>query len=210
MRVTEVRKKGNNVYVKFDNLDELIVPYEVFVHNYIVKNDEISSERKLELEKIIELFKIKQSSFRYLSGRNHSRYELYLKLLKKKYNKQFIINTLDELEKTKLVDDCEFAKDYFSLQIKKKKGLLKIKADLFKKGVKREIIEEIVNNSADETEFLNSAKLLAERKLEQLQKRSLEKIKIKQKIFQYLAGRGFTTDIISRILNQLEFETSNE
>lgn len=210
MRVTEVRKKGNNVYVNFDNLDELIVPYEVFVHNYIVKNDEISNERKLELEKIIELFKIKQSSFRYLSGRNHSRYELYLKLLKKKYNKQFIINTLDELEKTKLVDDGEFAKDYFSLQIKKKKGLLKIKADLFKKGVKREIIEEIVNNSENETEFLNSAKLLAERKLEQLQKRSLEKIKIKQKIFQYLAGRGFTTDIISRILNQLEFETSNE
>ena len=210
MRVTEVRKKGNNVYVNFDNLDELIVPYEVFVHNYIVKNDEISNERKLELEKIIELFKIKQSSFRYLSGRNHSRYELYLKLLKKKYNKQFIINTLDELEKTKLIDDDEFAKDYFSLQIKKKKGLLKIKADLFKKGVKREIIEEIVNNSENETEFLNSAKLLAERKLEQLQKRSLEKIKIKQKIFQYLAGRGFTTDIISRILNQLEFETSNE
>lgn len=210
MRVTEVRKKGNNVYVKFDNLDELVVPYEVFVHNYIVKNDEITDRRKLELEKIIELFKIKQSSFRYLSGRNHSRYELYLKLLKKKYNKQFIVNTLDELEKTKLIDDSEFAKDYFSIQIKKKKGLLKIKADLFKKGVNREIIEEVVINSADEIKFLESAKLLAERKLEQLQKRDLEKNKIKQKIFQYLAGRGFTTDIISKILNQLELEIINE
>ncbi len=210
MIVTEVRKKGNNVYVKFDNYDELIVPYEVFVHNYIVKNDEVTQERKLELEKIVELYKIKQSSFRYLSGRNHSRYELYLKLLKKKYNKQFILNTLDELEKTKLIDDKEFANDYFSLQVKKKWGLLKIKADLFRKGVKRDIIEEVVNNSTDVTEFLNSAKLLAERKLVQLQKRNSDKAKFKQKIFQYLAGRGFTTAIISQVLNQLEFGTSNE
>ncbi len=210
MIVTEVRKKGNNVYVKFDNYDELIVPYEVFVHNYIVKNDEVTQERKLELEKIVELYKIKQSSFRYLSGRNHSRYELYLKLLKKKYNKQFILNTLDELEKTKLIDDKEFAKDYFSLQVKKKWGLLKIKSELFKKGVKRDIIEEVVNNSTDVTEFLNSAKLLAERKLVQLQKRNSDKAKFKQKIFQYLAGRGFTTAIISQVLNQLEFGTSNE
>ena len=210
MIVTEVRKKGNNVYVKFDNYDELIVPYEVFVHNYIVKNDEVTEERKLELEKIVELYKIKQSSFRYLSGRNHSRYELYLKLLKKKYNKQFILNTLDELEKTKLIDDKEFANDYFSLQVKKKWGLLKIKADLFRKGVKRDIIEEVVNNSTDVTEFLNSAKLLAERKLVQLQKRNSDKAKFKQKIFQYLAGRGFTTAIISQVLNQLEFGTSNE
>jgi regulatory protein len=210
MLVTEVRKKGNNVYLKFDNSDELIVPYEVFVHNYIVKNDVVSAERKLELEKIIELYKIKQSSFRYLSGRNHSRYELYLKLLKKKYNKQFILNTLDELEQNKFIDDKEFAKDYFSIQVKKKRGLLKIKADLFKKGVKREIIEEVVSISENETEFLNSAKILADRKLEQLKKRNIEQIKMKQKIFQYLAGRGFTTDLISKVLNQLEIGTNNE
>jgi regulatory protein len=210
MRVTEVRKKGNNVYVKFDNLNELIVPYEVFVHNYIVKNDEITNERKLELEKIIELFKIKQSSFRYLSGRNHSRYELYLKLLKKKYNKQFIQSTLDELEQNKFIDDKEFAIDYFSIQVKRKRGLLKIKADLFKKGVKREIIEEVVSNSENETEFLKSAKILADRKLEQLKKRNVKEIEMKQKIFQYLAGRGFTTDLISKVLNHLEIGMNNE
>lgn len=210
MLVTEVRKKGNNVYLKFDDSNELIIPYEVFVHNYIVKNDEITEEQKLELETIIELFKIKQSSFRYLSGRNHSRYELYLKLLKKNYKKQFILKILDELEKTNLINDKEFAKDYFSLQVKKKRGLLKIKTNLYKKGIKREIIEEVVNNTEDENEFLKSAKILADQKFDQLQKRSTEKNKIKQKIFQYLSGRGFTTDLISQVLDQMEFEYNNE
>ncbi len=88
--------------------------------------------------------------------------------------------------------------------------LLKIKADLFKKGVKREIIEEVVSISENETEFLNSAKILADRKLEQLKKRNIEQIKMKQKIFQYLAGRGFTTDLISKVLNHLEIGTNNE
>jgi regulatory protein len=145
-----------------------------------------------------------------LSGRNHSRYELYLKLLKKNYNKQLVLTTLNELEQNKFIDDREFAKDYLSIQLKKKRGLLKIKADLFKKGVKREIIEEVLSNSENETVFLKSAKTLAERKLEQLKKRNIEKIKIKQKIFQYLAGRGFTTDLISKVLKNLEIGTKSE
>lgn len=210
MIVRDVVKKGRSVYVKFDNDEQLVIPYDLFVHNYLVKNDEISVKQKNDLQLKIELYKIKQSSLRYLSGRNHSKYELYLKLIKKKYSKNLVNQILNDLEGQKLINDKDFANDYFSLQVRKKSGILKIKADLFKKGVKREIIDFVVNEQNEESVFLESAKLLCERKYHLLKKRNLDNNQVKQRIYQYLSGRGFTANIIFKVINQLEFENNDE
>jgi len=206
MIVVQVKRKGNKVIVNFDNSEQIIVPYEVFVHNYLSKNDDITEKKKVELEKKVELYNIRQSSFRYLSGRNHSKYEIRMKLLKKKYNKTLISVIIDDLEKQNLIDDEVFACEYFNSLIRKKKGLLKIRTDLARKGVKREIIELIVSQNNDDSVFLESAKTLVDKKYEFLLKRNFSEEQIKQKLYQFLAGRGFTSDIIREAINYLELE----
>ncbi len=204
MKVTQVRRKGNNVFVVFDLDEQVIIPYELFVHNYLAKDDELSNNQINKLLEKIEIYKIKQSSFRYLSGRNHCRYELKLKLLKKKYSKFHIENVLDDLEKKQLLSDKNFAKDFFLQQQKKKKGLLKIKSALMQKGVNSEIIEETVLELSDNQIFLEQAEKLIEKKLKEIQKKDLTEIQRKQKLYQFLATRGFTSDIIREVLNKLK------
>ena len=48
---------------------------------------------------------------------------------------------IDDLERQHLINEEVFASEYFNSLLRKKKGLLKIRNDLARKGVKREIIE---------------------------------------------------------------------
>jgi regulatory protein len=209
MVVTELRRKGNYVYVNFDNDGKLTIPYDVFLKNYLSVGEEISEKRLKDLEVNVELYKIKQSSYRYLSGRNHSKYELKIKLLKKKYSKPLVSQVLIDLERQHLINDEDFARDYFNSQLRRSRGLLKIKSELFKKGVDREIIEKTSNDHGDVLVFLESAKCLADKKYSILIKRNISDKKMEQKIYQFLAGRGFTSDIIRETMNYLELENRN-
>ncbi|PID59699.1 MAG: hypothetical protein CR986_05375 [Ignavibacteriae bacterium] len=209
-KVTEVKKVRNNVYVKFCNSEQLIIPYEIFTRNYLAVDDELSSNERKNLEEKIEIFKIKQSSFRYLSRRNHSKQELKLKLLKKKYDNSLIDNVLLELEEKEFLNDRKYVEDFFKVQQSKKKGLLKIKASLFQKGVDRNIIEKVINNLCDEQKFLESAKIIAQKKIEQLSYKNYTNTELKKKIYQFLLSRGFTGNIILEVINELKLKETNE
>ena len=210
MIVKERVRKGNTVIVSFDNNEKLLVPYDVFLKYYLSVDDEISEAQKVKIETESSLYRIKQSSFRYLSGRNHSKYELKIKLQKKQYDIFLIQKVIVDLERQGLLNDTEFANNYYNAQLKRKRGLLQIKANLGKKGVSREIVESVSQKLNNDEEFIASAKEIAEKKIKLLAKRNLEYKVIKQKVFQFLASRGFTTNIIMETLNQLKFEKDNE
>lgn len=210
MIVKEVTRKRNTVIVSLDNNDKLLVPYDVFLKNYLSIDEEISEKRLNKIVTESSLYRIKQSSFRYLSGRNHSKYELKIKLQKKQYDISLIQKVLVDLERQGLLNDTEFANNYYNSQLKRKRGLLQIKANLSKKGVSREIVESVSQRLNNDEEFIVSAKEIAEKKIKLLLRRNLEDKVIKQKVFQFLASRGFTTNIIMEALNQLKFEKGNE
>lgn len=210
MIVKERVRKGNTVIVSFDNNEKLLVPYDVFLKYYLSVDDEISERQKIKIETESSLYKIKQSSFRYLSGRNHSKYELKVKLQKKQYEIALIQQVLTDLEKQGLLDDEQFALNFYNIQLNRKRGILQIKANLNKKGISREIIENVSNRLNNDDDFIKNAKEIAEKKIKLLSKRKLENKVIKQKVFQFLASRGFTTNIIMETLNQMEFDNSHE
>lgn len=210
MIVKELKRKGNNVFVSFNEGDIISVPYDVFLKNYLHVDDALTEKQINNIVEDSTIYRIKQSSFRYLSGRNHSKYELKIKLQKKQYNVDLILKVLRELEQQGFVDDEKFANDYYSSQIRRKKGLLQIKANLGKKGVNREIIEAVTSNREDDQVYLNNALIIAKKKADLLKKRQLDSAKIKQKLFQFLASRGFTTNIIFETLERLELKSDKE
>ncbi len=206
MIVTKVVKKRSKVTVYFDNEESLVIPYELFLKNTLFVDDILTEIELSKLKDKVEVYKIKQSSFVYLSGRNHSKYELKLKLLKKNYNKQLIELILSDLEALNYLDDREFAKQYINAKLKKNKGIRLIKLELSKKGVKREIIEEVSAKFLDDPRMKEAAKFLSEKKLKILQRKDQTNLQIKQKLFSFLSNKGFTPEIVKEAINNLKLD----
>ena len=71
-----------------------------------------------------------------LSRREHSRKELYLKLISRFESKEDINLILNKLEKNKLLSDSRFTEEYVQARRRKGFGPIKISAELEKKRYK--------------------------------------------------------------------------
>ena len=204
MILIQITKKGNSVNLIFDNEEIIKVPYELYVQLALYKNDQITEAQLSKLNKKIELYKIKQSSFRYLLGRNHSKNELKLKLIKKGFEIDLIDIVIEDLERIEFLNDKDFTYQFYKTSLKKKKGIRKIKSELFRKGVERTIIEEVGINFLEDPVLLESAISLSSRKLNSIKYKNYSTTQLKQKVFSFLSQRGFSSDIIKESLTQLE------
>lgn len=205
MVLVQVSKKGNSAHLLFDNNEKIILPYDLYTQIGLYKGDEISNKEKTRLLEKIELYSTKQNAFRFLSGRNHSKNELNLKLLKKGYKKNIISIVLSDLERLGYLNDADFTEQFYKINIKKK-GINRIKSDLYKKGVARNIIEEVSLSYIDSPVLFDRALELAEKKLVYLQRKENSKIKIKQKLYQFLLGKGYSGEIITKVISKLNLE----
>jgi regulatory protein len=203
MVVVQLKKKGSIVDILFDNSESLKIPYELFVKNNLYIGNEISEIKFHELILQTQIFQIKQSAFRYLGLRNHSRNELKLKLLKKGLDKNLISIALDEISALGLLDEKKFAEEYFDFQIKKKKGPIKIKSELMNKGIDRKIIDEIINEYNYDSRIEETLFQLIEKKIKLLEGKNLTKEKINQKLYFFLIQKGYSIDLIKKSLKKI-------
>lgn len=204
MIVIDVVKKRNNILVTFDNQEDILIPSALYTHLFLAKDDVLTEEQLTDIKKRIDYYKIKQNAYRYLSGRNHSKYELKTKLLRKKYQKSLIESVISDLENLGYLNDEKFALDYFKYQKGKNKGFLKIKSELIRKGIDRNILDGIEIDNNDLNDFYESAKKIADKKYLQLSQRKIDKSKISSKIYQSLLSKGFTIEIITEVMNDLK------
>lgn len=204
MKIERVAKKDEkNVIVYLDNGEKLFLSYEILLKNGLRKDTEISESRFSFLLQENQKYHIKQRALNYLSRRIHSKDELKIKLLQKKYDRAFIEEILDGLIKNKLVDDAQFAVHFVDEKIRVKMwGKLKLKSELMKKGINREIIEEVLTQFFPEGESLDNAVIAAEKKLPSLIKRNLEESKLKEKLFSFLISRGYDFETGKRAINK--------
>lgn len=209
MIVIDVVKKRNNVLVAFNNQENILIPSALYTHLFLAEEDVLTEEQLTDIKRRIDYYNIKQNAYRYLSGRNHSKYELKTKLLRKKYDKSLIESVISDLENLGYLNDEEFALNYFKYQKGKSKGFLKIKSELIRKGIDRNILDGIEIDNKDLNDFYESAKKIANKKYLQLSKRNIDKSKILSKIYQSLLSKGFTVDIITEVMNDLKKKGNN-
>lgn len=144
---------------------------------------------------------IKKAS-QLLSSRMHSSKELFRKLLIKGFSKSDIDNTLSKLAEFGFINDNKFATSYSEELVRKGFGARKIKEQLFKRGLPKEIIDGILSTLQSESseDMLETATDLLKRKMPSFD-REENLMKRKQKIFRFLAARGYPTDIISKAIS---------
>lgn len=204
MIVASLKKKNNDVEILFEDGSTIIVDYNVVVSNGIRKNDNLSEEKIKYLLDRSEINKIKKYAFRFLSIRNHSSFEIKLKLLKKNFAKELIDIAVKELIDNAFINDRNYALQYLEEKIAKgKSGPNKIKSELIKRGISREIIKEIFTQ-IDTSYSLDTALKLALKKIKTLKEK--DTTKSKQKIFLFLHSKGFDTEVISNVLSKLNYD----
>ena len=208
MILESIEKRKSKIILKFNNSDTLEIYYDVYLMLSLFKGDEVTSEK---VEKILNMnaeYEIKNSAFRYLSNRNHSTFELKRKLRKKDFDPEIIDRVISELLEKKYLDDFNFAENFVRNRIERRKeGIIKITSELYKKGVSREIISNVIEAVKELPVNSQNAFEVGKVKLEKIYKRGeSDKNKIKSKLFNFLKGRGFTNDIIFEVMNKLIIE----
>ena len=211
MKVTRIVKKdARNVVIHFDNDEVLFLSLDMFYISGLKKNDEISDDRFSSLIKENRLFYIKQRAFRYLGRRQHSTSELRIKLKQKGYETEFINEVLDDLKQKNYLDDTKFAEMFVEEKIKLKLwGEQKLRGELIKRGIKSEIISDVLRNKITDEDKLNNALIIASKKYDILRNRKVENDVIKRKLFTFLNSRGYNYDVIKEVCDKLIIEDDN-
>ncbi len=206
MIISSIQKRRNGVEIIFDDFSKIRIDYRVVVDNGLRKNDNISEEQKNKLLVQTEKLKLKDSAFRLLSMRRHSKFELSQKLIRKGFEKVEVHSMLDELSSKGYLNDIDFAHAYVEERLAKKKvGINKIRAELISKGLDKSIIVNILS-MIDYSISEETALKLAEKKLLSLRRKENNKRKITQKVSAFLFTKGFEPEMIRKITGKLNLD----
>lgn len=147
------------------------------------------------------LEKARAYAFLLLKFRLRSTQELRQRLRQKKFAPEAVEETLDFLQEKSFIDDRVFAKAWVSSRLKKPLGITRIRQELRLKGVDNKIIESELNRARKGYSEGEVVLELARLKFAKL--KGTDIYKAKQKVFQYLARRGFSSEAITDALTQL-------
>ena len=147
-----------------------------------------------------EQIKVTNYALNLISYRKRSEMEILNALDKKGFNKEYITYTIDYLKENKYINDEDFAKSFIAdKQNLNKYGPNKIKYELYKKGISKEIVELSLIPD-DELEY-EMALELALKKIETYVDQ--DRNNIYRKLGGMLQRKGYSYDIIIRVLDFL-------
>lgn len=212
MILTKIEKRRNKIVLSFDSYEKFEIYYDVYLTSVLFKGDDIPTKRIEELKQKNAEYEVKNSAFRYLSNRNHSSFELKNKLKKKGFATSVIDTVISELLEKKYLNDYTFADNFVRHRIERRKeGVMKITSELYKKGIPRNIIAEVTETIKEHPQNIENATELGTKKLEKIKNRGeTDYNKIKSKLFLFLKGRGFTSDVIFDVINELISKNKEE
>lgn len=156
-----------------------------------------------QLKDAENLVAIREACFRYLSRRDHSSFELKQKVGKKGYNQQDIDQVVQNLAYKGYLNDESFAAKFVQEKTELNQwGPKKIRSHLYKKGIDRKIIENVLSQQTDD---LHQQQICVDLALKRKRHflREKDEYKRKQKIYRYLAGRGFAGSVIKKSLPRI-------
>jgi len=206
MKIISLKRKGNDVVIILEDGSFIKIDYRTFVDFKLHKDFELNEDLIELLSKESSFVKAKDSAFRLLARRLHSKKELKQKLQKKKYPLEVIEKVIDDFSDKSYLNDDEFAKLYAAEKIKKgKTGINKLQSELSKRGINKKVIQDVINEIDSENYFI-SLKELAEKKLEQLKKKETDKRKLSSKLASHLASKGYEFDLIYKIIRELDLD----
>jgi regulatory protein len=198
MKITSIKQQVKNperVSIFVDGKYEFSLSLDELVKNKLKNEQELDKADIKKYKKISADGKLRGRALEWLMNRPHSEREFRDYLYRKKAEPEQIDGLVNEFTEKGYLDNVKFAAWFTELQGRRGKSDRAIRAELFKKGIGREIIGETLESAAgDETTRL---KTVIEKK------RSLSRYKNDPKKFmQYLVGQGFSWQLVKEALSE--------
>jgi len=168
------------------SLDEVI--------KYSVKNgQELDKTELKKFKKISEDGKLRARALEWLLNRPHSVREFKDYLYRKKADPAFSESLVEEFSNKGYLNDSKFAAWFIDLQSRKNKSRRAIRAELLKKGIAGESLDQALEESSvDEAAALKEL-IAKKQKLSRYQNDSL-------RLMQYLTSQGFSYQDVKQAL----------
>ena len=185
---------------------------DVLVKYGLRKGDHIDDRTLHAITSDQEITLAKQKAMRLLSYRMRSEKEMRSRLSEKKFSPTIIDSVIEYLRQSGLLDDVAFAKACLhDLQLKKPAGQRLLQQQLLKRGVPKNIVSQVLQDSEAQTDEFHIALQAAKTQLKRYQtsRKQIEVKKQQLRLAGFLTRRGFSWSVITPILKQL-FHTTIE
>ena len=141
------------------------VDTEVFLLSRLKPGDELTQEELSELMERSDARRAREKALYPLEHRSHSKRELTEKIARTAASREAAQAAADRLEEIGLIDDKAFAESYArELFLRKRFGALRVRQELSRKGIDRELIDQVMAPYLEEdTGEENIALVLAKR-----------------------------------------------
>lgn len=196
-KIEEQKKRGDRVSVFIDEKFAFGISANALVDFDLYKGKELTGK---EIEKIKEgdsISKCLDKAYRFLSYRARSEKEMRDKLLEK-FEPHTVDEAITRLKRFNLVNDKEFARAWINSRFagRSKKALA---FELKNKGVVKLIIEEALKDITTDDEYQVALELVSKKSKYQ----NLDKNEAYTKIGGFLARRGYSYEIIKKVIKEL-------
>lgn len=172
----------------------------------------VRQELTPELQQALKMEETRQKAIdgamNYLSFRPRSREEIRRYLRKKETPAELIEDVLERLAELNLVNDEAFASFWIESRERfRPKGAQAIKQELRMKGVKRDVVDEVVNDEHDEELAMQAGR---KRAITLLKAPALDFNTFRNKLGPFLQRRGFSYEVVKHVVRTLWEELADE
>lgn len=141
---------------------------------------------------------LRRAAVDLLSRRDYSRLELFRKLKSRCENIEILEQLLDDLQQRQWQSDSRFAESFLNSRFARGLGPLRIRQELKEKGINAQTIT--LTFESFEGDWYDSALQTLKKKYHSLKENDPNR---KQKLYRFMAYRGFSQDYITYALDEL-------
>lgn len=199
-RITKILPQKNSNRVSLYSDDDFVIGIDkdLLLEYGLATGAELTPKLLSELKTADNEKKCLAKAYHFLSFRPRSEAEMRLKLAEK-YASPIVEKTVKKLKKYNLINDLEFAESWVRDR-SPSRGPALLRAELTKKGLRREIIDLVLEKIDKRSLVEDARKLIATRKKFQ----TLEPKDRFKKIAPYLLRRGYDYETIKEALRDQE------
>jgi regulatory protein len=143
------------------------------------------------------------SALRILTGRDHSKYELVQKLKQRGFAPEDIEKAVSECERFDYINDDRTSRVYIRQLLQKGYGLKRIRHEMNKKGLRGQRIQNIFSETVSDADEREGAERILKKNIKRFE-REIDLKKRRAKMYRFLYTRGFSQDMISKLIAKYE------
>lgn len=209
-KIEEQKKNKDRVSIYIDEVYAFGVNLEL-VYLYSLKvGKELTDEFVNEVLKKEESMRANNYAINLISsGGLKTEKEIIDKMTRKGFNEEDIVNAITLLKEYKYIDDNIFAEYFIKDKINiNGYGVNKIKNELYRKGVSSDIINEALEEFIDSDNQFELALEAGRKKIRTI--RTDDFSIIYRRVAGFLQGRGFSFDVIKKVMDEIKKEFKDE